>query len=341
MKSIPYKRDEDMTTISEIAKEAGLGVTTVSRYLNNKPYVSEEKKRKIEAAIKKLDYTPNVAAKQLRTRKTKQIGVLVSRITNPFFAQLFDSIERLLHKYGYNAMIMQTYDEEDIERHFLHMLESHEVDAIMLASVENKDYVTRIIKKYPQKIILVNENIPEMQKNEISLDHYSAVTAGLNYLYKSNKRNIAYVTGGDFAGKGHGSIRSEAFIDFMNSKKLEINSNWIFNRLHSVEDGEKLANKICNLSKKPNAIFTNSDEVALGLIAGLKEKGIKIPEQVAVMGYDDQPFSKYAMIPISTIRQPVDELAAASVKLLLDKLQIKNEVKVGKMDLKVVIRQSA
>lgn len=108
-----------VTTIQEVAKEAGVGTTTVSRYLNNQPYVSDEIKEKIKKAIEALDYTPNKVAKQFRTNKTKQVGVLVSRITNPFFAYLFDGIERELNKYGYTAMIMQTYDDPKIEKTFL------------------------------------------------------------------------------------------------------------------------------------------------------------------------------------------------------------------------------
>lgn len=330
-----------MTTISEIAKEAGLGTTTVSRYLNNKPYVSEEKRKKIEAAIKKLDYTPNIVAKQLRTNQTKQIGVLVSRITNPFFAELFDSIERILHKYGYNAMIMQTYDDEKVERHFLSMLDSHEVDAIMLASIENKDYILKMAKKFPGKIILVNETILELSKDSVSLDHYSAVKEGLEYFYQNDRRKIAYVTGGSFTGKAHGSKRTQAFLDFMQAKALSINTDWIFENYHSIDDGEQLAEKIINLIDRPNAIFTNSDEVALGLIARLKKNNINVPKQIAIMGYDDQPVSKYALVPISTIHQPVKELAHASVKKLLNNLKINNDIKVGSLKLKIVIRQSA
>ena len=341
METIPYVGDEFMTTIAEIAKEAGLGTTTVSRYLNNKPYVSKEKREKIEAAIKKLDYTPNRVAKQLRTNKTNQIAVLVSRITNPFFAELFDEIERLLHKYGYNVMIMQTYDDSEVERHFLNMLQSHEVDAIMLASIERQSQILKMAKKFPGKVILVNESIPGLDDQAIKLDHYSAVQNGLNYLYKKGRIQIAYVTGGMFNGKDHGSVRTQAFLDFMQEHNLNINSDWLFENYHSATDGDRLAKNISELSIKPNAIFTNSDEVALGLIAGLEDRNIAVPEDIAVFGYDDQPFSKYAKVPLTTIRQPVKAIAEASVKKLLYNLHVSNEIEDGNLQLKVIIRQSA
>ena len=330
-----------MTTISEIAKEAGLGTTTVSRYLNHQPYVSEKKRQKIEAAIKKLNYVPNRAAKQLRTHKTNQIGVLVSRITNPFFAQLFDGIERLLHQYGYNVLIMQTYDDSKVEQHFLNMLESHEVDAVTLASIENKDNILKMAKKFPGKVILVNENCPELKDEVISLDHYHAVKNGLEYLYKKGKSKISYVTGGSFSGTSHGSTRTQAFLDFMQQYSLPIESNWIFENLHTVSDGENLAKRLISLDHRPEAVFTNSDEVALGMIAEFHNSGIKVPDDIAVMGYDDQPFSKYALIPITTIHQPVHELAKASVRKLLFNLGVNNDIKVGNLDLTLKVRQSA
>lgn len=330
-----------MTTISEIAKEAGLGTTTVSRYLNHQPYVSIEKQQKIEAAIKKLNYIPNRAAKQLRTHKTNQIGVLVSRITNPFFAELFDGIERLLHKYGYNVLIMQTYDDSKVEQHFLNMLESHEVDAVMLASIENKDSILKMAKKFPGKVILVNEDCPELKDDVVSIDHYDAVKNGLEYLYKKGKSKISYVTGGSFSGTSHGSTRTQAFLDFMQQHNLPIESNWIFENLHTVSDGEYLAKRLISLDHKPEAVFTNSDEVALGIIAEFHSNGIKVPEEIAVMGYDDQPFSKYALIPITTIHQPVHELAKASVKKLLFNLGVSNDIQVGDLALTLKIRQSA
>lgn len=108
-----------MATISEIAKAAGVGVTTVSRYLNHHPYISAEKRARIEKAIHQLGYTPSAAATSLRAQATGNIGVLVSRVTNPFFAGLFDAIERELHAHGYQVMITQTYDDPEAEERFL------------------------------------------------------------------------------------------------------------------------------------------------------------------------------------------------------------------------------
>lgn len=113
-----------MATIKEIAKKAGVGVGTVSRYLNDHPYVSEDKRKKIQAAIDELDYTPSAIATQLRSQSTKNIGVLVSRLANPFFAELFDAIERKLNLYGYQVLVSQTHDDSAAEQRFLDQLKT-------------------------------------------------------------------------------------------------------------------------------------------------------------------------------------------------------------------------
>lgn len=330
-----------MATIKQVAKEAGVGTTTVSRYLNNQPYVSDDIKDKIKAAIKKLDYTPNRVAKQFRTNQTKQIGVLVSRITNPFFAYLFDKIERELHKYGYTAMIMQTYDDPKIEKYFLDMIDGHEVDGLMLASVENDDQVKEMYKKYPNNIVLVNEYIPELSEVSIKLNHFQATLDGLQYLLDKGNHKIAYVTGGKFESNSHGNTRNRAYRQFLKESHQRLNKKMIFENLHSAKDGEKLGEILSNEKDKPDAVFTNSDEVAVGLISALRKYGIQIPKDIAVMGYDDQPFSKYAQVPLTTIAQPVQGLAQNSVKRLLNNLSVENKIEEGNLELKIIKRQSA
>ncbi|MBP2058476.1 DNA-binding LacI/PurR family transcriptional regulator [Lactobacillus colini] len=330
-----------MATIKQVAKEAGVGTTTVSRYLNNQPYVSDDIKDRIKAAIKKLDYTPNRVAKQFRTNQTKQIGVLVSRITNPFFAYLFDKIEREFHKYGYTAMIMQTYDDPEIEKYFLNMIDSHEVDGLMLASVEDDKQVMEMFHKYPKSIVLVNEYIPELKDVSIRLDHYQATLNGLKYLFDKGNKKIAYITGGKFKNNSHGNIRNRAYRQFLEDVHQQIDTDLIFENLHSSEDGEKLGEILFKADQKPDAVFTNSDEVAIGLISSLKDNGIRVPEDIAVMGYDDQPFSKYALVPLTTIAQPVNGLALNSVRLLLNNMDVQNNIKKEPLKLKIIKRQSA
>lgn len=343
METLPYKMNEgdNIATISEIAKRAGVGATTVSRYLNNHPYISKEKCKRIKKAIEDLNYVPSSIASQMRSKKSMVIGVLVSRVTNPFFSVLFDKMERLLHKFGFEVMITQTYDDPSLESVFLKQLKSGRVDAVILASIEDENEVIKTYREFPQKVILVNEKIKGLEQNSITLDHYNATLNGLEYLWNIGRNRIAYVTGGKFKCQKHGSNRNQAYLDFLNTHQLKFKNEYLFSEKHTLVDGQQIAKKIMQLSELPDAIFANSDEVAVGIIDELIKNDVSVPEKIAVMGYDDQPLSKYVKVPLTTIHQPIDALAAAAVSKLLNNLDIENEIEEKDLSLKLIVRESA
>ncbi|GAF41519.1 MSM (multiple sugar metabolism) operon regulatory protein [Agrilactobacillus composti DSM 18527 = JCM 14202] len=141
----------------------------------------------------------------------------------------------------------------------------------------------------------------------------------MNYLYAKGCRRIAYATGGDFSQKGHGQERNNAYRDFLAQQHLPENPDWIFQQQHTIADGQQLARQLQALPKdrRPDAIFTNSDEIAMGLIGALMKAGIRVPADMAVMGYDDQPMAAYLEVPLTTIHQPIEEMAQAAVYQLL------------------------
>lgn len=311
-----------MTTISEIAAEAGVGVGTVSRYLNHRPSVSVAKKKQIQAAIEKLDYTPNAIASQLRAQNTNTIGVLVSRISNPFFAQLFDALERELNGYGFQVMVMQTHDDALAEQHFLDKLKQQQVDGVILASIENQQLVAQLSATYANQMVLLNEEATDIGIPMISLNHYQATKDALAYLYHQGHRRIAYATGGDFPSTHHGRSRTQAYLDFCEEQQLVVNNSWVFAQQHTIADGQALGKQLASLnpSDRPTAVFTNSDEVAVGVIDELQQQHFRVPDDMAVMGYDDQPFAAVAQVPLTTVRQPVAAMAQLAVDQLLHHL---------------------
>ncbi|MCT3171465.1 LacI family DNA-binding transcriptional regulator, partial [Lacticaseibacillus rhamnosus] len=254
-----------MATISEIAAAAGVGVTTVSRYLNHHPYISADKKARIETAIKTLGYTPSAAATSLRAQATGNIGVLVSRVTNPFFAGLFDAIERTLHAHGYQVMISQTYDDPDAEERFLNQLKSRELDGVILASVEAPARVATVAKAFPGRVVVVNADVQIPNAKSLVLPHYQATRDALDYLFAQGHRRFAYMTGGAIKSARHGQSRTQAFFDFMQARGLPVEPAWLFEQVHTATEGQTLGRQIAALApaKRPDAIFTNSDEVAV------------------------------------------------------------------------------
>lgn len=331
-----------MVNIKEIAQKAGVGTTTVSRYLNDSPHISEKTRAKIIQAIQDLDYVPNTAAKRLRTNKTSQIGVVVSRITNPFFATLFDNIERLLNRYGYEVSIMQTYDDKVIERKILDKLKNRSFDGLLMASIEDRDYVKEMLCEYGKQIVLVNEKITGFEANSIFVDQYHVVREALTYLNDNYGPQIAYVTGSiNFDASNHGNMRNKAYKDFAEHTGIRLDTTTIFENAHSIEDGKKIVDSLRKLDKMPRSIFSNSDEVATGIIARCTDFNINVPADLAVMGFDDQPFAPYILVPLTTVHQPIFEMANNAVKCLLDRLDVSNDLTEMDLNLKMVIRKSS
>lgn len=340
MESIPIRGEYVLTTINEIAQAAGVGVGTVSRYLNKKPHVSVEKGKKIQRAIEQLQYTPSAIATQLRAKSTKNIGFLVSRLSNPFFAELFDHVATLLDAKGYQVFVAQTHEDPHVERRFLQQLKTGQVDRIIMASVEDPQQVEEIAQDYPHDIILLNETISGAHLNGVSLDHYQATLDALNYLSQQGHQRIAYVTGGEFPSQRHGRSRTQAYQDFLTAHQQQQHTDWIFSQKHTIADGQQVGRDLAKLpvTHRPEAVFTNSDEVAVGLIAGLKENQIKVPNEIAVVGYDDQPLAAYVDVPLTTVRQPISAMAQQAVDLVLDQ---KTTVTAEDLALKLIIRKSA
>lgn len=332
-----------MATIKDVAQKAGLSVTTVSRFLNNHPYISEDKKEKILAAMQALDYEPSTVAQQMRGVKTYRIGVLISRITNPFFASLVDALEVTARKNGYSVLIIQNHNSADEEKNCLDLLKKKIIDGLILCAVENDKNVIEKYQKYGP-ILLCNTSIDNTSLPVIRVDDKIATYNAVNYLIEKGYKRIAYSTGGFFKEKGHGSRRNSGFISAMREAQLEINPELIFCQMHTYHDGQKLAEEILqrDIINRPDAIFAGSDEVACGLISTMTAKGIRIPADIAVMGFDNLPVAEMIGIPLTTVSQPIQQLGQISVELLLSMINnTRYQYSDEKLKSELIIRTSA
>ncbi|GAA3009498.1 LacI family DNA-binding transcriptional regulator [Tetragenococcus solitarius] len=332
-----------MATIKDVANKANLSVATVSRYLNNHPYISEEKKKRIKAAMKELDYTPSSIATQLRSKKGTMIGILVSRITNPFFSYLVDAIEKEAKKNHYNVLIMQTYDDKKAEINTLELLKQHVIAGLIMCSVEGDPQMIASYQEFGP-IVLCNERVSGADIPTVVTDQKKAVYNAISYLATKGYQKIAYCTGGTLTSEGHGRNRTEGFEQAVLEKNLTVRKNWIFRQVHTSQDGMKVADDLLQLPKveRPEAIFTNSDEVAMGIMEQMLQKGFQLPHDLAIIGFDNQPSTSLLRVPLTTIAQPVAALGMESTKLLLAKIENNSyEVDQAQLKLTLVKRKSA
>ncbi|MCD5322132.1 MULTISPECIES: LacI family DNA-binding transcriptional regulator [Pontibacillus] len=327
-----------MVTIDDVAKRAGLSKSTVSRVINDYPHVSIKKKEKVFEAMKELGYVPNSSARSLRNKKTKMIAVLVPRIMNPFFGQLAESMEIQAAKHGYQLLICQTMYSTETELKHLELLKMRQVDGMILTSLENDwDVVKEYLSYGP--MILCNEFEEEATIPTVKFDQVHGGYVATKHLIRQGHKKIAYCTGGQKSNVGQHRRRGFdlAFEEF----NLNFDERYGFYDAFSIEDGIRIFKHIHQMPDPPTAVFTGSDEVAAGIITGAKEYGVKVPESLAVIGFDNQVITKVMDPKISTVEQPIPFLAKRAVEVMLDRIHHKGKEKeVYEYPLELIIRES-
>ncbi|TYR74553.1 LacI family transcriptional regulator [Rossellomorea vietnamensis] len=329
-----------MATILDVAKLSGQSKTTVSRVINNHPYVSDEKRKLVQEAMKELGYTPNPSARRLRGGLTTTIGVIVPRITNPFFSHLLNAIEQAAFNKGYQVLMVQSNEDKDRELAFLNLLKTKQVDGVIMTSIEN-DW--EVIETYTHfgAIVLCNDYVNQEAAPTIRLDQTKGAYLGARHLVERGHQKIAYCTGGLFDEQGKGKDRNQGFQKALREEGISINPQWIFIDKHTIEDGKQVLGRILEMEDRPTAIFTGSDEIAAGIIIEAKERGLVIPRDLAVIGFDDQPIAEIVDPKLTTIRQPVELMGEKSMEVMLDILEKKEvSLKPYELPIELIVRQS-
>lgn len=329
-----------MANISDVAKLSGQTKTTVSRVINNHPYVSDQKRKLVLKAMEELGYTPNPSARRLRGQLTTTLGVIVPRIVNPFFSYLLNSIEQSAYKKGYQVLMGQSNEDKEKELAFLNLLKTKQVDGIIMTSIENEWEIIESYTKYGP-ILLCNDYVDQDKAPMIQLDQTLGAYLGTKHLVEKGHQKIAYCTGGLFDAEGKGKDRNQGFHKALKEVGIKINPKWIFVDMHTIEDGKQVLKQLMELDDRPSAIFTGSDEIAAGIIMEAKEQGWNIPKDLAVVGFDDQPIAEILDPKLTTIRQPVDQMGRKSVEVMIEMLEnpeLKGES--YQLPIELIVRQS-
>ncbi|MBN9654575.1 LacI family DNA-binding transcriptional regulator [Halobacillus sp. GSS1] len=328
-----------MVTIDDVAKLAGLSKSTVSRVINHYPHVSPTKKEKVYHAMNTLGYVPNSSARSLRNKKTKIIAVIVPRLMNPFFGQLVESIEVEASKQGFQLLICQTMYSPETEVGHLELLKTKQVDGIIMTSYENEWEIIADYLNYGP-LIMCNEFEESAKIPIIKLDQVYGGYIATSHLINQGHKRIAYCSG------GHKSMvanhRRKGFDQALGEHGLPYDEAYSFYNAYSIRDGMDVFNKIRKMDDPPTAVFTGSDEVAAGIITCAKDHGWKVPQDLAVIGFDNQVISRIMDPKISTVEQPIDQMARQAVKVMVEKINIREQPQKERYEfpLKLIVRES-
>lgn len=328
-----------MSTIEDVARLAGLSRTTVSRVMNNHPYVSEEKKKRVKEAMRELGFVPNSAARRLRNQKTEIIAVLVPRVTNPFFSKLIESLEMKAAEKNYRLIICQTHYNSQKELSYIDLLRTKQVDGIIICSMLNKweDLEPALIYG---PIVFCNEFDESIEAPGVRFNQSQGAYLAVRHLIQQGHERMIFCSG--HVNTNIAKQREVGILRALHEAGILLSKQTFLSNAYELEDGYRIFHDWLNLSQKPTAIFAGGDEIAAGIIIEAKRHNISMPEELAIVGFDNQAISVISQPSITTINQPVELLAGKVIEIIIDKVKLKNynQKEIYEFDLELIERES-
>ncbi len=303
-------------SIKDVAKEAGVSIATVSRVLNEIDVVNDETKKKVQDAIKKLGYRPNIVARSLKTQRTKTIGILIPDISSQFYPEVVRGAEDVANIYDYNVILCNSDLDEDKEKEYLRVLKEKMVDGILYMSSALKPEITELISELNLKTVLVESTDPEGTYPSVSIDNVKAAYEATNYLIKKGNKDIAFIGVKEDAGNAWAE-RYKGFQKAMEENGFTINKDMVYFGSLKSEVGYKGIVKILKAVDSIDAVFCASDQVAMGAINALRAHQLSVPQDVDVMGFNNIDLASVYYPNLTTVGLPIYDMGSIAMRMLI------------------------
>ena len=310
-----------MATIRDVAREAGVSTATVSRVLSRPEIVNAETRAAVIAAVETLGYTPNAAAKSLRTLRSGKLLVTVPDIANPFFALILQGIESAALRAGYSVLLGDTQHDDKREQQYALMLQRREADGLIFLGHRLPKAAAGLVRSLPRgQAPVVNgcEFSPSLGVPSVHIDNAKAAFEAVDHLCQLGHRRIGVVTGPMASPLSRDRLKGT--MARANRDQASITTT-VAGGDFSIESGIAAGEQLLAGSKPPTAIFCFNDEMAIGVLHAARQHAVRLPDELSVIGFDDIRFAQYVDPPLTTIRQPMRELGEATVRLLLNILR--------------------
>ena len=328
-------------TIQDVAKQAEVSVATVSRVMNGNYPVKQETKERVLAVIKELNYIPNMQARELTTQQSTTIGVIVPSINNMFFTEIVNGIDKYIGESNYSLMLTSSHGKAEQEQKCISDFLARNVLGIIIVTpnienIENKYYET-IANKIPIVFVNFKSNIKGI--SSIYNDEEEGAKKALEFLYKNKHRKIMFVRGEDSYSY---DIKEKVYREFMSSRGV-LNEKYIINI--GKGNSSKTVDNTCeifldSINKEITAVFACNDLMAVGIINGCKKKGIDVPKDISIIGFDNIPLSKFIEPKLTTVDQNMFDLGNSAIKILLDNVSNNNKCENISLGNKIIIRET-
>lgn len=316
----PAKKDErtsGATTLWDVARAAGVSAATVSRALEKPDTVAEKTRRRVMEAVASCGYTPNIQARNLRKRETRLVTVLIADVTNPFFNEIVRGVEQVARAHGYSVLLADSANDPGQEAAYGTLLAARRTDGMILLNgrlpVGLPPEGARGAR--PPPIVVACEYLTDRNLPTVQIDNVEAARMATQHLIDQGHRRIGFITGP--MGNVLSRDRLQGHRDALRGSGLPLEKSLVAAGDFSIQSGIATAQHLLGLPERPTAIFASNDEMAFGAIRAARDRGMQVPRDLSVMGFDDIRFAAYVDPPLTTVRQPGLEIGRTAMAMLL------------------------
>jgi LacI family transcriptional regulator len=329
--------------MKDIARDLGVSLVTVSKALRNHPDISKATRARIEQRVKELNYRPNLAARGLVTGRSSLIGLIVPDLIHPFFAEVAKGLSLALRSHGYYLVLSSSEEDTTLEEQEIEHMLSHRLDALVIASCQLDPQPLRKVQGADTRIVLIDRSFDKFPCHFVGSDDYTAGKLAAEHLFAVGCKRIAHIRGPE---NNVGNRRCKGFLDALNKHGVRPAPAYILSAktvdVEGQERGAEALRQLISLNRPPDGIFCYNDVVAMGVIREALNCGLRVPEDLAVIGCGNLHFDELFRVPLSTIDQRSLEIGARTAKMIIELLSEDASQEVRKVILqpRLVVRKS-
>jgi len=325
--------------MKDVAELANVSVTTVSHVLNKTRYVDRSLVRRVETAVKSLGYQPNALARGLRRKETRMLGMVVPDNSNPYFAELARSIEDACFECDYNMILCNSDEDPTKERAYLSLLVEKRVDGIVFVASGNDRSGVQAVLQQKIPLVVLDRELKDTKCDSIVVDNRAGASRATQHLIDGNHRRIGCVGGP--INLVAARDRLQGYQDAFTKARLRVDPKWIQPGDFHIEGGYTAVQRLLDLPNPITAIFAANDLMAIGVLRGIGARGLRVPEDIAVVGFDGISLGKYTQPPLTTMAQPIREIGKLATELVLSRVNgERKEPRIHRLETSLVVRIS-
>lgn len=301
------------STIYDVAKSAGVSIATVSKVINQTGNISEKTRERVLHTMKELQYQPSVVASALTGKKTSTLGLLIPDLANPFFAEVSRNLEDQAQAAGYSIVMCSTDNNDRKSLEYISLMQRKQIDGLIVACQFTDWSLFRDSLTDDFPVVLFSKDIPSLSMHTITVDDVKGGYQAIQHLISLNHTRIGIIT----ENSPSGEYRLQGAKQAMSDMGVPVHEEWIIKVNSSIQEAFTETSRLFTAKNRPTALFACNDLLAIGALQAAQQSALRIPEDLSIIGFDDTILSKIVVPRLTTISQPIQEMARETIQLLL------------------------